>query len=38
MIFRRISCLPVVAHGNLVGIITGTDLLGRVVAEMYTPT
>jgi acetoin utilization protein AcuB len=38
MISRRISCLPVVAHGNLVGIITGSDLLDRIVADMYTPT
>jgi CBS domain-containing protein len=38
MIFRRIACLPVVAQGRLVGIVTGSDLLGRIVAEMYTPT
>jgi len=34
MISRRIACLPVVAQGQLVGIITSSDLLGGVVAEM----
>jgi CBS domain-containing protein len=37
MISRRIGCLPVLVAGRLVGIVTSTDLLGRIVAEMYTP-
>ena len=37
MISRRIGSLPVLVSGRLVGIVTSTDLLGRLVAEMYTP-
>jgi acetoin utilization protein AcuB len=37
MISRRIGCLPVVTNGKLIGMLTRGDLLGRLVAEMYTP-
>jgi acetoin utilization protein AcuB len=37
MISRRVGCLPVVTGGKLIGIVTRGDLLGRIVAEMYTP-
>jgi CBS domain-containing protein len=37
MLFYRIGCLPVVVGGKLVGMVTRGDLLGRIVAEMYTP-
>ena len=38
MISQRIGGLPVVIHGRLVGMITSSDLLGQIVAQMYTPT
>ncbi len=37
MISRRIGCLPVVSSGTLIGMLTRGDLLGRLVADMYTP-
>lgn len=37
MLSFRIGCLPVVIDRKLVGMITRGDLLGRIVAEMYTP-
>ena len=37
MLSYRIGCLPVVVGGKLVGMVTRGDLLGRIVAEMYTP-
>jgi CBS domain-containing protein len=37
MISRRIGCLPVVSDGKLIGMLSRGDLLGRLVAEMYTP-
>ena|SRR5579863_9820509 len=37
MLSHRVGCLPVVTSGELVGMITRGDLLGRIVAEMYTP-
>ena len=37
MLSHRIGCLPVVVGGKLVGMVTRGDLLGRIVAEMYTP-
>jgi CBS domain-containing protein len=37
MISERIGGLPVVLHGRLVGMITSSDLLGHIVAQMYTP-
>jgi len=37
MLSHRVGCLPVVTSGNLIGILTRGDLLGRIVAEMYTP-
>jgi CBS domain-containing protein len=37
MLSFRVGCLPVVLGGKLVGMITRGDLLGRIVAEMYTP-
>jgi len=37
MLSFRIGCLPVVIGGKLVGMVTRGDLLGRIVAEMYTP-
>jgi acetoin utilization protein AcuB len=33
----RVGCLPVVVGGRLVGMVTRGDLLGRIVAGMYTP-
>ena len=38
MLSYRVGCLPVVVGGKLVGMVTRGDLLGRIVAEMYTPT
>jgi|SRR5579863_10066864 len=39
MLSYRIGCLPVVGdHGRLLGMLTRGDLLGRIVAQMYTPT
>lgn len=38
MLSFRVGCLPVVSGGKLVGMVTRGDLLGRIVAEMYTPT
>ena len=38
MLSYRVGCLPVVIGGKLVGMVTRGDLLGRIVAEMYTPT
>ena len=38
MLSHRVGCLPVVTSGNLIGMLTRGDLLGRIVAEMYTPT
>ena len=38
MISARVSCLPVVQHGKLVGIVTSTDLLGRHVAMGFGGT
>jgi acetoin utilization protein AcuB len=35
MIAARVSCLPVVMHGRLVGIVTSTDLLGRHVTSAF---
>jgi CBS domain-containing membrane protein len=37
MLSNRIGCLPVVTNGKLIGMLTRGDLLGRIVAEMYTP-
>jgi acetoin utilization protein AcuB len=37
MISHRVGCLPVVTSGQLIGMVTRGDLLGRLVAEMYTP-
>jgi CBS domain-containing protein len=37
MISRRVGCMPVVVGWSLVGMVTRGDLLGRIVAEMYTP-
>jgi acetoin utilization protein AcuB len=37
MLSHRVGCLPVVIGGKLVGMVTRGDLLGRIVAEMYTP-
>ncbi len=37
MISYRVGCLPVVSSGKLIGMLTRGDLLGRIVAEMYTP-
>ena len=37
MLSHRVGCLPVVVGGKLVGMVTRGDLLGRIVAEMYTP-
>jgi CBS domain-containing protein len=37
MLSFRIGCLPVVVKGKLVGMVTRGDLLGRIVADMYTP-
>jgi len=37
MLSFRVGCLPVVLGGKLVGMVTRGDLLGRIVAEMYTP-
>lgn len=37
MISRRIGGLPVVIHSRLIGMITSSDLLGHIVAEIYTP-
>jgi len=37
MLSFRVGCLPVVVNGKLVGMITRGDLLGRIVADMYTP-
>ena len=37
MLSYRVGCLPVVVGGKLVGMVTRGDLLGRIVAEMYTP-
>lgn len=37
MLSHRVGCLPVVTSGKLVGMVTRGDLLGRIVAEMYTP-
>ena len=37
MIASRIDCLPVVMHGRLVGMLTTTDLLGRLVTETFAP-
>ena len=33
MLEHRISCLPVVEQGQLVGLVTEADFVGRVVAE-----
>ena len=38
MLSHRVGCLPVVTDGKLVGMLTRGDLLGRIVAEMSTPT
>lgn len=37
MLSFRVGCLPVVIGEKLVGMVTRGDLLGRIVAEMYTP-
>jgi len=37
MLSFRIGCLPVVIDGKLLGMVTRGDLLGRIVADMYTP-
>jgi len=37
MLSHRVGCLPVVSGGKLIGMVTRGDLLGRIVAEMYTP-
>lgn len=37
MISRRVGCMPVVVGRGLVGMVTRGDLLGRIIAEMYTP-
>ncbi|HVV48363.1 MAG TPA: CBS domain-containing protein [Polyangia bacterium] len=37
MLSHRVGCLPVVTNGKLIGMLTRGDLLGRIVAEMYTP-
>lgn len=37
MLSYRIGCLPVVTSGKLIGMLTRGDLLGKIVAEMYTP-
>ena len=37
MLSFRVGCLPVVVGDKLVGMVTRGDLLGRIVAEMYTP-
>ena len=37
MIASRIDCLPVVMHGRLVGMLTTTNLLGRLVTEAFAP-
>ena len=37
MLSFRVGCLPVVSSGKLVGMVTRGDLLGRIVADMYTP-
>jgi acetoin utilization protein AcuB len=37
MLSYRVGCLPVVTSGKLIGMVTRGDLLGRLVAEMYTP-
>jgi CBS domain-containing protein len=37
MIASRIDCLPVVMAERLVGMITSTDLLGRLVAQTFEP-
>ncbi len=38
MLSYRVGCLPVVTNGKLIGMLTRSDLLGKIVAEMYTPT
>lgn len=35
MISSRIGCLPVVVHGQLVGMVTSTDLLGSFVSRSF---
>ena len=37
MLSHRVGCLPVVSRGKLIGMVTRGDLLGHIVAEMYTP-
>jgi CBS domain-containing protein len=37
MLSHRVGCLPVVTSNKLIGMVTRGDLLGRIVAEMYTP-
>lgn len=37
MLSYRVGCLPVVTNGKLIGMLTRSDLLGKIVAEMYTP-
>jgi CBS domain-containing protein len=37
MLSNRVGCLPVVTNGKLIGMLTRGDLLGRIVANMYTP-
>jgi acetoin utilization protein AcuB len=34
MLTHRISALPVMQDGNLIGIVTSTDLLGTLVAQI----
>jgi acetoin utilization protein AcuB len=38
MISSRIGCLPVVIHGQLVGMVTSTDLLGSYVSRTFAPS
>lgn len=37
MIAARIECMPVVMNGSLVGMLTSTDLLGRLVTQSFEP-
>ncbi len=37
LLSRRIGCLPIVLDDRLVGMVTSSDLLGRIVAEMFGP-
>jgi CBS domain-containing protein len=37
MLSHRVGCLPVVVGRKLIGLVTRGDLLGHIVAEMYSP-